>query len=377
MKVDNLPQASWVDTRSKLQHLIAHLSEQTRIAVDTESNSLHAYHEQVCLIQFSTQKKDYLVDPLAFNSLDGLTPIFANQKIEKVFHAAEYDLICLRRDFGFTFSNIFDTMLVARILGYKAVGLGDLLNERFQIQVEKRNQRANWGSRPLSRELLRYAQIDTHFLIKLRNQLYKELKLKDLWALAQEDFAIACKGNDLVEHKKCMKWERLDRQRILSPRERTILFELWKCREQLGEQANRPVFKILSNERLVVLAHAVPKTEQALEYLGLTLHQIERFGGEVLAAIRRGKVATIIRYSTSKRPPQVFLNRLELLRTWRKKTAQHMGVESDIILPRRYLNDIAEKNPGNEHELAEVMEHSPWRLAHFGGEILDTLRKTR
>jgi len=377
MIVENLPQAAWIDTQSELQHLIAHLSEQTQIAVDTESNSLHVYHEQVCLIQFSTQKKDYLVDPLAFNSLDGLTPIFANPKIEKVFHAAEYDLICLRRDFGFTFSNIFDTMLVARILGYKAVGLGDLLTERFQIQVEKRNQRANWGSRPLSRELLRYAQIDTHFLIELRNQLYKELKLKDLWALAKEDFAIACKGNGIVEHKKCMNWERLDRQRMLSPRERTILYELWKCREQLGEQTNRPVFKILSNERLVVLAHATPKTEKALEHLGLTLHQIERFGGEVLAAIRRGKEAPIIRHSISKRPPQVFLNRLELLRTWRKKTAQHMGVESDIILPRRYLNDIAEKNPGNKHELAEVMEHSPWRLAHFGEEILDTLRITR
>jgi ribonuclease D len=377
MKVDNLPQASWVDTQSELQHLIAHLSTQTHIAVDTESNSLHAYHEQVCLIQFSTQKKDYLVDPLAFNSLDGLTPIFANPKIEKVFHAAEYDLICLRRDFGFTFSNIFDTMLVARILGYKAVGLGDLLTERFQIQVEKRNQRANWGSRPLSWELLRYAQIDTHFLIELRNQLYKELKLKDLWALAKEDFAIACKGNGLVEHKKCMNWERLDRQRILSPRERTILYELWKCREQLGEQTNRPVFKILSNERLMVLAQAAPKTGKALEHLGLTLRQIKRYGGEVLAAIRRGKVAPIIRYSSSKRPPQIFLNRLELLRTWRKKTAQQRGVESDIILPRRYLNSIAEKNPGNEHELAEVMEHSPWRLAHFGGEILDTIRKTR
>jgi ribonuclease D len=222
---------------------------------------------------------------------------------------------------------------------------------------------------------LRYAQIDTHFLIKLRNQLYKELKLKDLWALAQEDFVIACKGNDLVEHKKCMNWERLDRQRILSPRERTILFELWKCRELLGEQTNRPVFKIISNERLVLLAHIAPKTEKALEHLGLTLHQIERYGREVLAAIRCGKEAPIIRHSISKRPPRVFLNRLELLRTWRKKTAQHMGVESDIILPRRYLNDIAEKNPGNEQELADVMEHSPWRLAHFGGEILDTLKK--
>ncbi len=41
----------------------------------------------------------------------------------KVFHASEYDLLGLQRDYGFTFENIFDTMLAARILGYRQVGL--------------------------------------------------------------------------------------------------------------------------------------------------------------------------------------------------------------------------------------------------------------
>ena len=103
--------------------MVADLSAQSRIAVDTESNSLHAYREQVCLIQFSTPEKDYVVDPLALEDLSPLAPIFSNPKIEKIFHAAEYDLICLRRDFGFKFANLFDTMHAARVLGYPFVGL--------------------------------------------------------------------------------------------------------------------------------------------------------------------------------------------------------------------------------------------------------------
>src|SRR5215467_12260284 len=100
----------WVDQHKTYEPMVTDLSAQVRIAVDTESNSLHAYRERVCLIQFSTPKKDYVVDPLVFPDLSSLGPVFSNQKIEKIFHASEYDLICLRRDYGFTFAYIFDTM---------------------------------------------------------------------------------------------------------------------------------------------------------------------------------------------------------------------------------------------------------------------------
>jgi ribonuclease D len=76
--------------------MVNDIASQPRVAVDTESNSLHAFREQVCLLQFSTSEADYLVDPLALDDLDLLAPIFADPKIEKIFHAAEYDLTCLR-----------------------------------------------------------------------------------------------------------------------------------------------------------------------------------------------------------------------------------------------------------------------------------------
>ena len=144
----------------RFQRVVDALLNQPIVSVDTESNSLFAYREQVCLIQFSIPGHDYLVDPLALKNIRALGRVFANPHIEKIFHAAEYDLLTLQRDFGFEFRNLFDTMVAARILGRSRVGLGSLLEDEFGIHLQKKFQRANWGRRPLPPEMVRYASKD-------------------------------------------------------------------------------------------------------------------------------------------------------------------------------------------------------------------------
>ena len=178
----------WIDQPQKLRDISKELSAQDILAVDTESNSLYAYQEQVCLIQFSTREKDFLVDTLALPDLSPLEPIFKSERIMKVFHAAEYDLICLHRDYGFKFNFLFDTMIAARTLGYQNIGLGSLLEKYFHIHVEKKYQRANWGRRPLKEDMLEYARLDSHYLIPLAEILQKELRECGRWELAREDF---------------------------------------------------------------------------------------------------------------------------------------------------------------------------------------------
>src|SRR5947207_10292116 len=113
MSSSDLPPPILVADEEALGRLVAVLASHPIVAIDTESNSLHAYRERVCLIQFSTLAADYIVDPIRLPDLSPLAPFFANPRQQKVFHAAEYDLICLRRDYHFEFTNIFDTMSAA------------------------------------------------------------------------------------------------------------------------------------------------------------------------------------------------------------------------------------------------------------------------
>ena len=114
----SLPPPIWVDKPAGLRAMLAHLRGEPALAVDTESNSLYAYQEQVCLIQISVPGADFLIDPLALHELPGLGALLGNPAVLKVFHGAEYDLAVLHRDYNFIVANLFDTMWASRILGW-------------------------------------------------------------------------------------------------------------------------------------------------------------------------------------------------------------------------------------------------------------------
>lgn len=365
----------WVARPHELERTVRELAQDELLAVDTESNSLFAYREQVCLIQFSNSAEDYLIDPLALNDLASLERLFADPNIEKIFHAAEYDLICLKRDFGFTFHNLFDTMIASRILGRNGVGLGSLLREEFDIELDKRYQRANWGQRPLPPAQLSYARLDTHYLIDLRSRLKDALIAAGRWELAQEDFARLEKTEPPEgEHVNGTCWK-IAGKAELTARQMSVLHALCDYRERQAQHANLPLFKVISNEVLVQTAQSMPKTLTELqENTRLSPRQLNRHGEGLLKAVQIGLQSEAPRRPVHHRPDESFLARLDALRNWRKLTGRELGVESDVVLPRDVMEVIAQANPKNRGELAQVMRDLPWRLDHFGQEILDVLR---
>lgn len=361
-----------------LAQLVVDLSLVPILAVDTESNSLFAYREQVCLIQFSTPQTDYLVDPLALEDLKPLADVFANPQIEKIFHAAEYDLICLRRDYDFRFANLFDTMQAARILGRKAVGLGSMLDETFGVTLDKNFQRANWGKRPLTSEQLTYARLDTHYLIALRHHMQTELERSGRWALAQEDFERLIAVNERLSENGnnhgCSNWH-VKGANELSPQQYAVLYELCQYRDRMARNLNRPLFKVMGDKTLLAVAEACPTQMAELQELhGMSSRQIMRHGKGLLQAVQRGLDSRPRHPARSQRPSDVYLARLEALRNWRKHTASMMEVESDVVLPRDLMYALAEQNPLTPAVLSELLKPVPWRLARFGAEILEVMK---
>ena len=361
----------WVDQQKTFEYMVADLSAQTRIAVDTESNSLHAYRERVCLIQFSTIKHDYVVDPLVLQDLSPLGPVFSNPQIEKIFHAAEYDIICLKRDYGFSFSNLFDTMQAARILGYPQVGLDNILAGKFDLKIDKRHQKADWGARPLTPAQIDYARFDTHYLFQLRNLLETELREKHRWELALDDFRLGCLVGEWKErNNNGSSWKRFAGRKDLSLRELTVINELCICRDHIAERLDRPVFKVIGDDVLLELAKTLPEKDVDLAGIGLSQKQIKLWGDQILAAIQRGAESPLVKREQAKRPSDAVLRRLEKLKAWRKKLAGEQAVESDIILPKMYLGLLSENPPHTLQELETVMRDSPTRFQQYGTDLL-------
>lgn len=348
-----------------------------RLAIDTESNSMYAYQERVCLVQVSAPHADYLIDPLAKSiDLSVLGPLFADPSVEKIYHACEYDVISLRRDFGFAFANLFDTMWAARILGWPHVGLADILKERFGVKMDKRWQRFNWGQRPLPSDALAYAQLDTHYLIQLRDLQLRELREKDRLEEAGEVFA------DLAQSEAAPRddlgngdgfW-RVKGAHDLDAIGRAVLRELYSYRDGEARRADRPPFKIIGDSALVELARRCPAhLDQLRRIPGMSEGQIARHGAHLLHAVAAGKKAAPPRLPPRRPIDPAVLDRYERLREWRKQAAQRRGVDTDVIISNATLMALAHKRARSESDFDGIDGLGPWRRRTYGQVILDVL----
>jgi ribonuclease D len=374
--VPELPPPALVADKRGLNRLLAALTQEPAVAVDTESNSLFAYREHVCLIQFSTPAHDYVLDPLALPDLSALGPFFANPQQQKIFHAAEYDLICLKRDYGFEFANLFDTMIAARTLGWPQMGLAAILETRFDVKMDKRLQRANWGQRPLTPAQLNYARLDTHYLLALREILLGELTAQGRMEEVQEEFRRVERASaDPVSANASGFW-RIGGARDLTPAQAGVLRELYLYRERQAERVNRPPFKVMGDQTLLEIARRCPKRTSDLERItGMTPAQIRRHATGVLRAVQQGLASAPPHPPPFAREPDEVRERYDRLHQWRKQTAQARGVESDVIVPREALWELARRAPRTPDELQHLKHLGPWRRRTYGAEILKALNE--
>ncbi len=379
----SFPPATLVYKPADIPELERAVTGAKHIALDTESNSLFAYREQVCLIQLSVEGRDFLVDPLRVSinvDLPFLLDIIADSAIEKILHAAEYDIMGLRRDFGVVFKNLFDTMVATRILGWEKAGLANLLEKEFGLTVDKRFQRANWGTRPLSKEMRAYAQLDTHYLIEIRHRLHTELEAGGHLAEAQELFdgvTTAAWPNNPFDPLDF--WNIRDVKQ-LSRKQKSVLHQLYILREEAAQAMDVPPFKIMSDRTIYYMAQTQPRSRKKLQRVrGLADWMLNEYEEDILDAIRRGVKAGSPppRPKQAHRPPsQSVLQRYDLLHNWRKERAQKRGVSSEVIMPKDALWKLAAHPPRTVDDLAQVKLIGPWRRQTYGDELLQLLAQS-
>ena len=279
---------SFVSDRAALDDLARRLSLEPLVALDTESNSFHAYRERVCLLQISIPGADFIVDPIAVD-VGPLRSVLGGER-ELVIHGADYDVRCLRREYGWDLGRIFDTMTAARRLGSKELGLAALVQANFGVRLTKEHQRADWGRRPLTREQLRYAAMDTHFLLPLHASLAAALRESGMEEEARREFdrIAASKAHARVFDPE--GWRKLKGARELDVDGKQMLRALWIAREARASDIDKPPFKVVPETALVELARTRPVDERVVRAVaGITPRVMERAGDTILEVLRSAR----------------------------------------------------------------------------------------
>lgn len=374
------PPPQWVRTPDQLQAVADRLAGTRVMALDSESDSLHNFPEKVCLVQVANEDGAvFLVDPLALRDLSLLAPLCADAATVKVLHGASYDLSSLKRDFGFTFGGVFDTMVGAQFLGLPELGLASLLQQYFGIAPGRSRQKDDWAKRPLSREQEFYAARDVRYLHSLRERLLAELRARGREAWVQEECQILAAMPTAERLFDPDAYVRLKGARDLDRRGLAVLRELFVARQAWARESGRPPFKTLGNELLIRLAAERPRgPESLLTIPGCTAKVVRQYADGLLAAIARGEAlpeAALPIYPRSKKPrvaPAV-QRRIEALSRWRAEAAEKLGLDPGLVLPRRLIERLAEEVPADREALGCLEGLRRWRAETFGQELLEVL----
>jgi ribonuclease D len=374
------PQYTLVSTPECFQNMLERLIPAPRLAIDIEADSLYHYFEKVCLIQISSDIDTYIIDPLAIGTIGDLAPLMSKPDMEKVFHAADYDIFCLRRDYGFVFANIFDTHAAAQLLGYKFLGLGALMEQLLGIHHSKRRQRDDWSRRPLELKQLEYAAMDTHHLLQLRDTLESELRQKNRLSWAKEEFETEASIERSSKEFDTEGYRRIKGNRELPIKDQLVLRALYLLRDQAARKLDVPPFKVMTDTILMDLTRKPPKSAREMfNRPGISRRVARKFGAAILNTIEdsRRQDSSVLEVSirNNYRPPgRATKLRLEKLRLWRKAKAIELGLQVGVVFPANLLENLAAAPPADREQLANIPGIRQWRVREFGEEILQLLR---
>lgn len=361
----------------QLNQLIDQLRQEKCIAVDTESDSLYSYFEKVCLLQISTEGENYIIDPLVID-ICAMGEIFASPDIEKIFHAAEFDILSLNRDYGFEFNNLFDTMIAAKILGWEKIGLGNILQKYYSVKSNKQFQQYNWGKRPLDTQALNYAYGDTAYLHQLRAMQLKLLTKNNRLKEARAAFNRQRNLKSALKAFSPSQFWRIKNAKFLEPKQQALLQALFVFRDNYARHTDMPSFKIISDATLVSLAEDPPQTLSDLKKTkGINRKMLRHHGQAFLSVLhathplpkhpkRNGNHHTMQSSDWS---------RYEHLRAWRNLLAENRGVDPDVILPNGTLKAIARANPITITQLKNKKILGAWQFETYAHTIIQELKQ--
>ena len=375
-----------VQSASEADGLVTELARTTRLALDCEAAGFHRYSDRLCLLQLSTERATWVIDPLAFDPSEMLRKPLEDPNVAVVMHGADFDLRLLRRDLGIRLRGLFDTQIAAQLLGEETLGLAGLLESRLGVRLSKKYQRADWAERPLLGAMLEYAADDTRHLMRLAERLREELSAAGRTAWAEEE----CRALEQAAAGVVAPTDaedpvvRIRGARHLSARQVTALREALAWRDEIARTRDRAPFRVIAEEPLVEAVAAWPKSVADLTSIkGFPARLAEEEGAGLVR--RLATVATLPdhqlepyprgprRGSPGRATPDMEAL-AEKLKVVRNRKADQLRLPRGTLLANAVLLDVARATPRTPEALAAVEGMRRWKAEILGKEFLDVIR---
>lgn len=376
---------SYVQSAQEAAGLVDDLARAKRIALDCEAAGFHRYSDRLCLVQLTTERATYLIDPLAFDASEVLRPPLEDPNLTVVMHGADFDLRLLSRDLRIRLHGLFDTQIAAQLLGEETLGLAGLLESRFGMRLSKKFQRADWAERPLSDGMLEYAADDTRHLMRLADWLTAELaEARRLGWAKEECRALEAAAGELPKDEEPEDpILRIKGARHLSARQITALREALAWRDEIARARDRALFRVIAEGPLIDAVAAQPRTVSDLVAIkGFPQRLAEEEGAGLIQRLDR---VTLMKDDELRGYPRAprrggFRSTPEMealaerLKDARNRKADELRLPRGTLLSNSTLMEIARAAPRSVEALAQVEGVRPWKAEALGEDFVKLIR---
>lgn len=367
MTTEDVP---WIDTPAGLAEVAAVCAAAPWIALDTESNSMHAYRERCCLVQLNAGGRMFVLDPLALGAeaFAALKAPLEDPAITVWLHGGEYDAAVLRRDFAIQVRGVFDSQQAASLLGWERTGYGAVVERLLGIQLAKDFAQYDWATRPIDPAALAYAIDDVRHLPVAAEQLRTLVAEADL----TDEVAIACRAVEDAEWGGGFDpggFYRVKGARDLPRPCLPVLAALWVWRDAAARELDRPPGRLINNETLLALCRKPIVTWVQLKHAGVKGSLLTSHGEALLACLREANA------HPPELPPPVKHRQVEpieeerekRLKDWRRSESERRKVSLQAVLPAKALEHL--KRYGAGGDLAQVPQLGGKRVALYGDKL--------
>lgn len=362
-----------ITTTAELKGFCDQIADAPFVAVDTEFMRETTYWPKLCLVQVAAPAMAAVIDPLAEGiDLAPLLAILADDKVEKVFHAARQD-IEIFNNLGVIPKPLFDTQIAGMAAGFgEQIAYDALVRQMLKIDLDKSSRFTDWARRPLSDAQLSYALADVTHLAELypilRDRLEKAGRIG--WVMEEMGQLV---DPALYDTEPENAWRRL-KPRKYAPKYLAVLRSVASWRERTAQMRDQPRGRILKDDAIDEIANQAPTDLDALNRLRSAPKGFagSRFGNEVVEAVRaalkdpEGYAPTIERENGGTSPASGAI--VELLKVLLKARAEDAGVASKLIATVSDLEKIASDDD------ADTAALHGWRREAFGEDALKLKR---